>query len=282
MLGKLMKYEMKSIYKYFLTLYAIIIIGAIMSLTTARTQVAILEKIGIGSFVACFVACIALGVVQFIFTITRFNTSLLGDEGYLMFTIPTSTHTVIWSKALVLLIFNILSTIVVAGAFVMIFLVSTTVSANKIDPKGIEFIHNVFKYPGVYLGIIVTIVSVLVSIIDMIFLIYASLSFGQLPGLKKHKNIFAFAFFIVFNTASTYLYTVISKDSTQALIDKFETASAQNIDASATTAQMGERVRLVVDFISKLQVGFIVSTVIEIAVLYAITYYILNRKLNLD
>lgn len=44
MLGKLMKYEMKSIYKYFLTLYAIIIIGAIMSLTTARTQVAILEK----------------------------------------------------------------------------------------------------------------------------------------------------------------------------------------------------------------------------------------------
>ena len=278
MLGKLMKYEMKSIYKYFLTLYAIIIIGAIMSLTTARTQVAILEKIGIGSFVACFVACIALGVVQFIFTITRFNTSLLGDEGYLMFTIPTSTHTVIWSKALVLL----LSTIVVAGVFVMIFLVSATVSANKIDPKGIEFIHNVFKYPGVYLGIIVTIVSVLVSIIDMIFLIYASLSFGQLPGLKKHKNIFAFAFFIVFNTASTYLYTVISKDSTQALIDKFETASAQNIDASATTAQMGERVGLVVDFISKLQVGLIVSTVIEIAVLYAITYYILNRKLNLD
>ena len=75
---------------------------------------------------------------------------------------------------------------------------------------------------------------------------------------------------------------MISKDSTQALIDKFETASAQNIDASATTAQMGERVGLVVDFISKLQVGFIVSTVIEIAVLYAITYYILNRKLNLD
>lgn len=281
MLGKLMKYEMKSIYKYFLTLYAIIIIGAIMSLTTARTQVAILEKIGIGSFVACFVACIALGVVQFIFTITRFNTSLLGDEGYLMFTIPTSTHTVIWSKALVLLIFNILSTIVVAGAFVMIFFVSTTVSANKIDPKGIEFMHNVFKYPGVYLGIIVTIVSVLVSIIDIIFLIYASLSFGQLPGLKKHKNIFAFVFFIVFNTASTYIYTVLSKDSTQALINKFETA-LENIDASVTTAQMGEKVGLVVDFISKLQAGVIVSTVIEIAVLYAITYYILNRKLNLD
>jgi len=127
----------------------------------------------------------------------------------------------------------------------------------------------------------VTIVSVLVSIIDIIFLIYASLSFGQLPGLKKHKNIFAFVFFIVFNTASTYIYTVLSKDSTQALINKFET-ELENIDASVTTAQMGEKVGLVVDFISKLQAGVIVSTVIEIAVLYAITYYILNRKLNLD
>ena len=109
MLGKLIKYEIKSIYKYFLVLYAVIIAGAFTSYGTISASSGLLSKLGFSSFILCIFAMMALGVLLLIFTITRFNTSLLGDEGYLMFTVPTSTHNIIWSKAIAILIFDVLS-----------------------------------------------------------------------------------------------------------------------------------------------------------------------------
>ena len=113
MLGKLIKYEIKSIYKYFLVLYAVIIAGAFTSYGTISASSGLLSKLGFSSFILCIFAMMALGVLLLIFTITRFNTSLLGDEGYLMFTVPTSTHNIIWSKAIAILIFDVLSVLIV-------------------------------------------------------------------------------------------------------------------------------------------------------------------------
>ena len=64
-----------------------------------------------------------------------------------------------------------------------------------------------FKKPGTYLVIVLAIVHILVSIISSTMLIYASISFGQMPAFKKHKNISAIGFFVVFSIVSEYIMT---------------------------------------------------------------------------
>ncbi len=206
MLGKLIKYEIKSIYKYFLVLYAVIIAGAFTSYGTISASSGLLSKLGFSSFILCIFAMMALGVLLLIFTITRFNTSLLGDEGYLMFTVPTSTHNIIWSKAIAILIFDVLSVLIVClvmGGY--IFFVSDLNFAN-LDKEVVEVLKLVFSKPGTYLIIFLSIIDMFITFISSIMIIYAALSFGQMPTFKKHKNLSAIGFFVGFSIMELHVF----------------------------------------------------------------------------
>src|SRR3712207_9593794 len=122
-----------------------------------------------------------------------------------MFTIPTSTHKIVWSKALTLLMFNVLSVLVVVIAAVIVGFNAYNQSGFKFQEYDMMVLTTILKNPSTYMGILVTIVCAILSILESIFIIFASLSFGQLPGLKKHKNIFAFAFFAVYNSLYSYI-----------------------------------------------------------------------------
>ena len=219
MLGKLIKYEIKSIYKYFLVLYAVIIAGAFTSYGTISASSGLLSKLGFSSFILCIFAMMALGVLLLIFTITRFNTSLLGDEGYLMFTVPTSTHNIIWSKAIAILIFDVLSVLIVClvmGGY--IFFVGDLNFAN-LDKEVVEVLKLVFSKPGTYLIIFLSIIDMFITFISSIMIIYAALSFGQMPTFKKHKNLSAIGFFVGFSIISEYVTTRLGFDRIEHLLD---------------------------------------------------------------
>ena len=282
MLGKLIKYEIKSIYKYFAVLYAIIILGAVMtSFGHIADKYWLFSDIIAVAFIVGLMAAVALSVVLLIFTITRFNTSLLGDEGYLMFTIPTSTHKIVWSKALALLIFNILSVLVVVAAAVIVGFNVYNQTGFKLPENDMVALNTILKNPSTYLGILVTIVCAVLSILETIFIIFASLSFGQLPGLKKHKNIFAFAFFAVYNSLYSYIALKINGPSMNNIIEKFNNSSTLITDSNTSLA-LNHNIDAVISFLDKLQFHVIAQSVVDIIILYAIIYYILNRKLNLD
>ena len=83
MLGKLIKYEFKSLLRIFLPLYAVMIaLSSVIPTTDTFNDV--------GAFVvfALVVISTSIFIGLAIFTILRFNSSLFGDEGYLMFTLP--------------------------------------------------------------------------------------------------------------------------------------------------------------------------------------------------
>lgn len=63
-----------------------------------RNFLALLSGIIIFGFV---LALIATFVVAVILAILRFRSNLMADEGYVMFTLPVSTHTLVWSKLIV-------------------------------------------------------------------------------------------------------------------------------------------------------------------------------------
>lgn len=285
MLGKLIKYEIKSIYKYFLVLYAIIIVGAITSYGTVKASSDILSKLGFSSFILCILAIIALNILLLIFTITRFNSSLLGDEGYLMFTVPTSTHNIIWSKAIAMLIFNLISFIIVGlviGGY--IFFIGS-VNAVQINEQTFEIASIIFSKPSTYMVIFLCILHLLVSIVSSTMVIYASLSFGQMPMFKKHKNISAIGFFVGFTIFSNYL---ISKFGLKKITSIFESYNAkyshvfENIDMSKDLQKLGDMVVISGQYFSWALFVLLLAALLELIILYLITYYILNKRLNLD
>nr|WP_314278807.1 ABC transporter ATP-binding protein [uncultured Peptostreptococcus sp.] len=287
MLGKLIKYEIKSIYKYFLILYAIIIAGAITSFTVLKRTGYILEYIGISSSLICFLAIMVLSVLLLVFTITRFNSSLLGDEGYLMFTVPTSTHNIIWSKALAMLIFNLASILVILLVAFGFLYSSDLFSTSKvnIEPSFLEALKIVFKNPSTYLVVLLCIFHVLVSILSSTMLVYAALSFGQMPTFKKYKNIFAIGFFIIFSVVEEYITSklgYVSIHNMTSLLNSKYTGLFKNIDQNIATQNMEKAVSVGMHYVSGVLFVLLLMYVSVLIIEYFVTYYILNKKLNLD
>ena len=285
MLGKLIKYEIKSIYKYFLVLYAFIIAGAFTSYGTISASSGLLSKLGFSSFILCIFAMMALGVLLLIFTITRFNTSLLGDEGYLMFTVPTSTHNIIWSKAIAILIFDVLSVLIVClvmGGY--IFFVGDLNFAN-LDKEVVEVLKLVFSKPGTYLIIFLSIIDMFITFISSIMIIYAALSFGQMPTFKKHKNLSAIGFFVGFSIISEYVTTRLGFDRIEHLLDSYGAEYSRvvgNVDASNIMQIMSSKIDISLHYFSGVMLIMLLMSLVEVVILYAITYHILNKRLNLD
>ncbi|MEG1001036.1 MAG: ABC transporter permease, partial [Cellulosilyticaceae bacterium] len=115
MLGKLIKYEFKATGRTFLPLYGAILIVALVQRFFGRSSQELFEELNrIGDFatIALVALFMALGVITLVVTIQRFQKSLLSDEGYLMFTLPVKTRSLIASKMIVATTWVILSGVV--------------------------------------------------------------------------------------------------------------------------------------------------------------------------
>lgn len=105
MLRKLLKHEFRATARVMIPLYLITVLLAVLTRATAlwaemvtfdgmlgRNFLALLSGIIIFGFV---LALIATFVVAVILAILRFRSNLMADEGYVMFTLPVSTHTLV-------------------------------------------------------------------------------------------------------------------------------------------------------------------------------------------
>ena len=110
MLGKLMKYEFKATARIFLPLFAALLVVAAVNRVFLAMNFMVPKIIGTSISV---VMIIAICVIALILTLQRFYRNLLKSEGYLMFTLPVSTDSLIWSKLLVAAIWSVASFIVV-------------------------------------------------------------------------------------------------------------------------------------------------------------------------
>ena len=125
MLRKLMKHEFRATGRILLPLFGILLLTAL----AARFSVGVLlEQQGwlpnlIGGLLlaAFFLAIVGVCVMSLVLMINRFRTNLLGDEGYIMFTLPASVHQQIWSKLIVSAVWFIATGLaVVAASFILV------------------------------------------------------------------------------------------------------------------------------------------------------------------
>ena len=128
MLTKLLKHEFRATARIMGPLYLVLLAVALGFNFSARLMDSgnfVLNMLAALVILAYVVAIIGVFVVAFILMLQRFYKNLLGDEGYIMFTLPASVHQHVWSKLIVSAVWFIATgVVVILSAFVAAFNVS--------------------------------------------------------------------------------------------------------------------------------------------------------------
>lgn len=201
MLGKLIKYEYKATARTFIPIYIALLLVAVINRVLRIGNIDVAWEVSTIVLVGLF---IGLGVLTIIMIIERFNKNLLGDEGYLMFTLPVKSEQLILSKLIISIIWTIISGVVASITFLILLgeaslfnEIFTTSDIIWIEFKNIVPGQMYINNPILYLGMIG--VTALISYISFILKVYLSLAAAQLPVFNKNRSVVGFIAFLVIN-----------------------------------------------------------------------------------
>ncbi|HOJ10911.1 MAG TPA: ABC transporter permease [Clostridiales bacterium] len=272
MLGKLFKYEIKASARIFLPLYASLILFAIINNIFIRinnssnnNQLFMNIMQGISTFAYVFLI-ISIFVFTLFVMIQRFYKNLLGDEGYLMFTLPVRTGEHIAAKLLASMMWVITSVIMTLFSVMLIaynekFFASFQEAISQILTE----INRVFGVNG-YAYIVEFAVFILMVLATNILMIYASISVGQM--ISKHKLLGSFGAYMGFYLISQFIISIILVIGYSA--GSRHWTSIENIMQNNTTIP------------HFLFAGIMLLNLVFAAAYYTITNLILSRRLNLE
>ena len=207
MLGKLLKYELKATARIFLPLYAVLLVFAainkLISSLSATNEFATPEVISLIIYITILVG---MFIMTYVVMIQRFYKNLLRDEGYLMFTLPTTSWKHIVSKLLISMMWMVTSGI---AAFVSIMIIAF----DKIFFTGFwhvmtDAVGNFFRLldASAALFILEMIIAGIVGLASTVLIIYASIAIGHL--FNQHRVLVSLGAFLALNTISQILFSI--------------------------------------------------------------------------
>ena len=275
MLGKLMKYEVRSCGRIFFPFY---IMGLIFSLIAAlfinfdnyEHNFSVLYIVGIFAGLALFIAAIVLTILLIV---QRFNKSLLEDEGYLMFTLPVSQKSLVLSKFLTSLLFIILTSIV---GMICISLVLVMFGYKVSDVIDIGYVLNntgsIFsRNIG---GILFYTLSYIVDYSTFILTIYLAITICHLPKLSKHKVLSGLVAMIVLN---------IIQSAIGGIFDYFMTSSRVEAIVNLDILFLNvDKLFGTILSVGSYEIGILILNVVIALALFFGTTTLLEKKLNLE
>ena len=128
MLGKLLKYDFRAMWKQFSIVWPAALAIALINRFTLPWQgdTSLLGSqadslLGVVTIMAFVSVLVAMFVTGMIFVIRRFYSGLLGDEGYLMHTLPVHTWLLVLSKLICAVFVSIASMVIVFLACLLLF-----------------------------------------------------------------------------------------------------------------------------------------------------------------
>lgn len=227
MLIKLYKYDMKSIIRQILPIWMLAPVLSVFFALSIRTsnKEFIDSENGIAEYFlgdaiipiilgfVLFGVFIAIIVLTILFIVQRFWKGLLGDEGYLMFTLPVKPRDLIISKTLSSLTITALSLL---DAFISFTCIVAVFEGGFVYLK--EFFSLMFEdmrelLKGLFIPFMILLaLSFIAGIIENIYRIYVSMAIGQL--FINHRiaaSVIAYMIIgVILNIISTLLFSVIS------------------------------------------------------------------------
>ena len=263
MLGKLLKYDFKNLYKTLLPIYLITLVITILTvifnnLSDTSNLFSTLNALMILSYV---VILMVLLVGTFFLSIRGFYLDFATERGYLINTLPVKKSTIITSKFITGVV-TMLSSIVVMFISILILVIGNgewTSFAN-----GIANIFRDIPSDAVVMLILMTVLMI-VAYISGLAVCYLSIALGQLKNTNKlgYSFIAYIILYIIYEMYFTFSLTfigMISPDFVNSLDNEIGVISSVNI-----------------------LFGILIGLVIIItAIITPITNYILKNKLNLE
>lgn len=267
MLGKLMKYEFKATWKLLVPMDLFMILMSLLAYATVQLSFfdsdnELVGMTGILIFLTYILSMFVIVIGTVIYLIYRFYTSVYGDEGYLLHTLPVDKHHIIISKALVSVIWFVLNVVLIYLS--IIFLVSTNKEFTETITDAFKYYVNLMNnYTNISaFSIFMTIIASFIAMIARTLKIAACISLGQLS--PNHKILVAFGcyygIYFVQRIFNMIYYTVIM------LAEKSNNFSGDFYSSLFSTSWEFS----------------MISGLLYCAAFYALTWYIMDKKLNLD
>lgn len=190
MLKHLVKYEWKATSRILLPVFGGVLLLALLNrllwvgrgaqLSEVNGMAGIVQSVAMTAYILFMCAAF---IITFVLLLQRFYKSLLGDEGYLMFTLPVTVAQNIWAKTIIATIMTVLSG--VAGVLSVLIMASDVRFWGQVGQFFGEGFHVLFSnahYPIFVLeGVLLFIVSTLASILFL----YLCIAIGHLA--KRHR-----------------------------------------------------------------------------------------------
>ncbi len=275
MLAKLIRYDMKSLNRFLPVMHFFVLLSALLIrlFITGRIQPSLsgsqLDFLLIITFILCFTVIVALSTGTYLLAGIRFYKNIFTDEGYLTKTLPVTNGTHLLSKTIAGSIWAVINMFCM---YLCAYIVIWTPYIKSLALSHKEDILTEFGFVGKYADIpfsaalAVLLLFSCFGAVSSIIMIYASVAVGQL--FKSHRILGAVVSYFVISTLLSVLMLVamtLFGHETRLLI----TAPSAESDFSFI-AYMVE--------IMKITTGLIL---VSSTALYIITYYIINKKINL-
>lgn len=277
---KLLKYEFRALWRVFIPFWAAILALGILNGFTLRKmmETPMGVTVSFGILLAYVVAVIAVQVVAFVFMINRFYKGLLQDNGYLVFTLPVSTDTILWSKAVAAVLLFLGTTVCCVASLL---LQIRDLPLDKLWQAGAE-LEGYLTSGGVAIVIACGVVCLLIlvaSVFAVVFQCYLSMSIGHLAN--KGRGVLSILAFIGIHIAESTLRNVLILDL--ASIEPVSTFLSKEMYRYLSMIQgTPEQVASALGMLLLVLLVVLLLVVIEGLIYFLFTRLILNRRLNLQ
>lgn len=275
MLGKLIKHELRATGRIMLPMLgALIVLAGAANLSfrgVAASENSLVNLILCLIIVAFFLAMFAVCVMAVVIMVQRFYKNLLGDEGYLMLTLPANVHGLVWSKLIVSVVWLIVTSLIAMALFISTLLHIFTMEA--IDFPGWSEVLRQFRQVLDQAGIVGSIrtrfygemaLLTVMGFMAQCLHFYAAMAIGHC--FSKDKVLLSVVFYIAISFGLSLLSSVLNLNGAT-----YNMTIVGPITEIGWTIQLMHRV---------LRYG-ILSQLVYSAICYVLTWLPLKKGLNL-
>ena len=280
MLGKLIKHEFRATGRLMAPLFGALVLLALVVRANdlvfqhVESYSAFLNILNTLLIIAYVLALFGVMVFSTVLMIKRFHQNFLTDEGYLMFTLPTSVHSLLWSKLITAALFFIFTFLAEALS------VAIVVWRGGLAREMFTGFADLFRAMDSYymangLAFALEMLALLfVSLLVTCLLFYAPMSIGY--SFANHKGLLSVVFYFVIQAVlQIFGVAVLAGAVNDTAFHRLLTDAMDNlgrIDTPVTAMQAAHGTMLLALF-TELFLG---------AILYFLTYFMLRKHRNLQ
>lgn len=275
MLGKLLKYDFRSMFKYWwiaaISSLALSLLGGICiaAASSEKELPAIVSVMCSMILILIIFGFVAFSILSMIFIFARFYKNFFTDEGYLTFTLPVKNNQLLNSKLISSTVTLCLTGVVLILNIVVMFLIGFADSIftkefwDEISIIFKEIINTLGIYSAVYV-LEILILLVLSTIFSILFM-FCCITFASIIT-KKAKVITAIGIYYGANSILSFMVQIFFLFGIDSI--------------SNWMIKLPENKEMAV--IALIMLGIILFIALFCGLLYTLQYWMLDRKLNLN